>query len=270
MLGKLFTSMQLNYQVLLDEAIAELEGGKGTKGLEEAKKMIEERIKPLVFFRAGDFTPEDVLDRRDPLDLRPRRGRYLDVFTPKAKARSIGFTFYDTLQKEGDEKQLALGRIWRHRHNQIELLERLYGVGKANAENATVLKQLGGLRLHNNDDWRRFLIAKFEAAEQRLGDKGKALSEVINLLKAYLQAFTIHTPYNIEEFGDNYLTRSFPRALTGQLIHDCGVYALRIAYALSLIKDRLKLRFRFIRLPAHVGLVITGKGLPPSSPTTTT
>ena len=61
MLGQLFTSMQLNYQVLLDEAIAELEGGKGTKGLEEAKKMIEERIKPLVFFRAGDFTPEDVL-----------------------------------------------------------------------------------------------------------------------------------------------------------------------------------------------------------------
>ena len=262
MLGKLFTSMQLNYQVLLDEAIAELEGGKGTKGLEEAKKMLEERIKPLVFFRAGDFSPEDVLIDATRSTFGRGGGRYLDVFTPKAKARSIGFTFYDTLQKEGDEKQLALGRIWRHRHNQIELLERLYGVGKANAENATVLKQLGGLRLHNNDDWRRFLIAKFEAAEQRLGDKGKALSEVINLLKAYLQAFTIHTPYNIEEFGDNYLTRSFPRALTGQLIHDCGVYALRIAYALSLIKDRLKLRFRFIRLPAHVGLVITGKGLP--------
>ena len=253
MLGQLFTSMQLNYQVLLDEAIAELEGGKGTKGLEEAKKMIEERIKPLVFFRAGDFTPEDVLIDATRSTFGRGGGRYLDVFSPKSKARSIGFTFYDTLQKEGDEKQLALGRIWRHRHNQIELLERLYGVGKANAENATVLKQLGGLRLHNNDDWRRFLIAKFEAAQQRLGDDGKALSEVIDLLKAYLQAFTIHTPYNIEDFGDNYLTRSFPRALTGQLIHDCGVYALRIAYALSLIKDRLKLRFRFIRLPAHVG-----------------
>jgi hypothetical protein len=69
-------------------------------------------------------------------------------------------------------------------------------------------------------------------------------------------------PYNIEDFGDNYLSRQFPRALTGQLIHDCGVYALRIAYALSLIKDRLKLRFRYIRLPAHVGLVITGHRLP--------
>ena len=201
-------------------------------------------------------------DRRDPLDVPRRRGRLPRRLLPEVEGARIGFTFYDDKQKEGDEKQLALGRIWRHRHNQIELLERLYGVGKANAENAAVLKQLGGLRLHNNDDWRRFLIAKFEAAQTRLGDDGKALSEVVDLLKAYLQAFTIHMPYNIEDFGDNYLTRSFPRALTGQLIHDCGVYALRIAYALSLIKDRLKLRFRFIRLPAHVGLVITGHRLP--------
>ena len=63
-------------------------------------------------------------------------------------------------------------------------------------------------------------------------------------------------------FGDNYLTQNFPRALTGQLIHDCGVYALKTAYLLSLISTKLNLKFQYIVLPNHVGLIITGKDIP--------
>jgi hypothetical protein len=37
---------------------------------------------------------------------------------------------------------------------------------------------------------------------------------------------------------------------------------MRVAYILSLVRQELDLRFRFIRLPAHVGLIITGNGLP--------
>jgi len=37
---------------------------------------------------------------------------------------------------------------------------------------------------------------------------------------------------------------------------------MRVAYILSLVRSELGLRFRFIRLPAHVGLIITGDGLP--------
>src|SRR5262249_16993539 len=54
-----------------------------------------------------------------------------------------------------------------------------------------------------------------------------------------------------------YLGRTFPRALTGQFIEDCGVYALKIAYALSLVRKELGLIFRLVALPVHVALIIS-------------
>jgi hypothetical protein len=45
-------------------------------------------------------------------------------------------------------------------------------------------------------------------------------------------------------------------------VHDCGVYAVRVAYMLSLVRDRLALQFRFVTMPVHVSLVITGDQLP--------
>ena len=86
------------------------------------------------------------------------------------------------------------------------------------------------------------------------------------MLFDYLEAFTVHARftniYDQGEFKDAYFDKPFPRSLAGQLVHDCGVYAMRVAYILSLVRQELGLRFRFIRLPAHVGLVITGDGLP--------
>ena len=133
-------------------------------------------------------------------------------------------------------------------------------------ENQAALAALGrkGLRLHSDDDWRQFAKAKFEQNLSATKRADLALDSVIDLLKVYLKAFTVHSPMNIDDFGDNLLTLTFPRALTGQLVHDCGVYALRIAYILSLIRDHpsLKLRLSYIQLPVHVGLIVTGSGLP--------
>ena len=133
-------------------------------------------------------------------------------------------------------------------------------------ENQAALAALGrkGLRLHSDDDWRQFAKAKFEQNLSATKRADLALDAVIDLLKVYLKAFTVHSPMNIDDFGDNLLTLTFPRALTGQLVHDCGVYALRIAYILSLIRDHpsLKLRLSYIQLPVHVGLIVTGSGLP--------
>ena len=39
-------------------------------------------------------------------------------------------------------------------------------------------------------------------------------------------------------------------------------YALRTVYMLSLVKFDLKLRIRFIFLPVHVGVIVTGDNLP--------
>ena len=110
--------------------------------------------------------------------------------------------------------------------------------------------------------WQKYKDMTGQSAEE----KGKALSAVIALLFDYLEAFTVHARstniYDQAEFKDAYFDKPFPRSLAGQLIHDCGVYAMRVAYILSLVRQELGLRFRFIRLPAHLGLIITGEGLP--------
>src|SRR5262249_29185960 len=159
----------------------------------------------------------------------------------------------EMLEQLASEKQLDLARIYVIRREQITVLERIYGLAKnqttgkpttESQENAAAIGKLGkqGLRLENDDDWRRFLLEKYEAAKVSGAKPEQALSSVIKLLESFLHAFTTHTPYNIEDFGDNYLTRQFPRAMTGQLIHDCGVYALRIAYMLSLLRQHKDLQ----------------------------
>src|SRR5262249_3972557 len=159
------------------------------------------------------------------------------------------------------------------RRRQILLIEEIYGLQKDDKgnltsetkENAAAMARLGaeGLRLHNDDDWRKFVVAKFELREATEG-REKALIAVMDLLEKYMRVFTSHTPYNIEDFGDNLLTKTFPRDLAGRLIHDCGVYGLRMAYILSLLRDhpKLHLRFRYVVMPVHVGLLITRDGLP--------
>ena len=124
-------------------------------------------------------------------------------------------------------------------------------------QDAATLTSIRGFKLHSDDSWRQFLLAKFHAANRDSGDDWKALVATVGLLQGYLNAFTTHTPYNLDEFGDNYLARTFPRAMTGQLIHDCGVYALRVAYMLSLVREELHLTFRAAIMPVHVGLVIS-------------
>jgi hypothetical protein len=146
----------------------------------------------------------------------------------------------------------------------------------------------GRLRLDSDDDWRAFLLQRYKdlttpkvpapaqtpsgspstvpaPAPKKPATPAEALHEIIELLFAYLRAFTVHARFtNIYDVGDtNYLNRPFPRALTGQLVHDCGVYALRVAYMLSLVRDFLGLRFQFVVMPVHVALVITStKKLP--------
>lgn len=149
----------------------------------------------------------------------------------------------------------------------------------------TVRRMSGGrMRLDSDDDWRVFLLQRYQdltnpkapaapatqsgtPVSQPVTRKSltpaEALHEIIDLLFAYLRAFTVHARFtNIYDAGETYLNRPFPRALTGQLVHDCGVYAVRVAYMLSLVRKELGLRFRFVTLPVHVSLVITGDKLP--------
>lgn len=270
-----FRAIQVDYQVVFDQAIEDLRTGKDSRLLDLAKQRLGELLSLI--------EPKEPAKRSAQLEVEITRskfteegGRHLDFFLAgkEAERRSAGFEYYEAEPGTGQgEKTLSFGQIFRIRREQIRFLEGLYGLPQAKGgqptaeatENRAAISQLGaeGLKLESNDDWRRFLLKKFELRKAKEG-KAAAFTATIELLKEYLRIFTSHTPYNIEDFGDNYLDKAFPRALTGQLIHDCGVYALRIAYMLSLLRDHseLQLRFRFIILPVHVGLIITGEGLP--------
>lgn len=273
MLARLAVPLFKAYQTLLDAGIADLEKGVGPANLNDARDALENRIKPILFLEVEGKYMGNLRVDVTRSEFARHGGRHLDYFLEgkAARDRSIGFTYYSRDQSEGAEKDLSLEQIFDIRLRQLGFLERLYGqqrqggkVTEESQENADVIKRQKGMRLDNNDDWRNLAAGKFDAEVARGVSPGDALAAVIDLLGAYLHAFTMHSQFDIEEWGPNYLTHSFPRALTGQLLHDCGVYALRIAYILSLVREKpnLKLRFRFVRLPVHLGLVITGDNLP--------
>jgi hypothetical protein len=276
LLLRAFKAIQMAYQVVVDQAITDLGAGKGSKYLELAKDRLENRLKELIepkeeSKRVGSMTVEVTRS-----EFKKSGGKHIDYFL-KGKAadkRTVNIQFYDKETSDGlaSEKTIDFARAYTIRHEQILFLEHLYGLEKDKSgltaetqENQDAIAKLGktGLRLENDDDWRHFLLKKFELRKPKEGSE-KALTAVIKLLERFLRVFTTHTPYNIDDFGDNLLTKTFPRTLTGQLIHDCGVYALRIAYMLSLLRDHkdLQLRFRYILLPVHIALIITGKNLP--------
>jgi len=261
--------------VLLDQAVADLGAGRGDKYLSLAKDRLESRLRGLIepkeeSKRSGSMSVEVTKS-----EFKKGGGKHLDFFAKgkEAASRAVGVEFYDEEMFESlaSEKEMTFARIFLVRQQQIQVLEQIYGLekdkeGKPTAEtqeNAKAIEKMGkgGMKLESDDDWRRFLLEKYKERAATT-TPAEAFTAVIKLLESFLRAFTTHTPYNIEDFGDNHLTRQFPRALTGQLIQDCGVYALRIAYMLSLLRDHLNLRFRFIALPAHVGLIITGENLP--------
>ena len=270
LVDRLFVYVETCEQMLIDTAQDDLEDGKGTKALDIAKRA----------HVSIDVAITSVKDRE--LETTKSKfgktgSKHFDYFGGKAdKARSLGISFFDPKQTEGEEMRATFGDIEDQRGQELAFIERLYGLQKKGgkptdeaASNEAAIKAMGGhLSLHSNESWRVFLSEKLVLMKKAGVGEAEALEKMLDLIHAYFAAFAVHTPYNIDEFGDNYLTRSFPRTLGGQLLHDCGVYALRIVYMLSLVRKDLHLAIRFVVLPEHVGLVLTGdQGAPADYPT---
>jgi Domain of unknown function (DUF4157) len=275
---EIFIGIQTAFQVMLDEAVDDLTHGRGSAMLEKAKDRLENKLLGLIEPKDKGQAVTGVPVETTRSEFKPGGGVHYDYFakTESAKKkRSVKIEFYDREQMPSlaSEMRSDFGDVFLARRRQIALIEEIYGLQKdakgqptaETKENVAAIAKLGaeGLHLHSDDDWRKFVKEKFELREATDGPE-KALVAVIDLLEKYLRVFTTHTPYNIEDFGDNLLTKTFPRDLAGRLIHDCGVYALRTAYILSLLRDhpKLHLRFRYIVMPLHVGLIITGDNLP--------
>ncbi|GAA0984521.1 hypothetical protein GCM10009555_058410 [Acrocarpospora macrocephala] len=268
-----FEATQAAFQAVLERAADALATRRDRAPLDALERRIEAlgRLKPAAGADSFEINMWTWRKRRGKDVLRQK-----DFFPSDKRAarRELTLQPYDATE-EGlfivPSMELELSRVMEIRALQLKALKRVYGIetgpgGARTAEaraNERALATLGGkgLRLHGDDDWRRFLRAKFEEHLASTGSADAAFQAVVNLLKFYLRAFTTHSPYNIDDFGDDLLKIEFPRTLTGQLVHDCGVYALRIAFMLSLLKDHPRLRgmrLRFAQLPVHIALVITG------------
>jgi hypothetical protein len=90
-----------------------------------------------------------------------------------------------------------------------------------------------------------------------------ALGSLMALIGRYLQAFTIHTSYNVRDWGKSYLDSEMPTDLTGRAERDCGVYALTVAWdvyqALTHSGSKLDVTFDLTTMLEHVTLVINDK-----------
>ena len=258
---------------MMEAATADLEADKGGAALAAAKAALI-KIELAFNVTVGDQHLRDISVDATRSTFGPKQGKHHDYYdTSKAgEKRSVTIDYFDKNQTTGfNEKTNPVGYIILARKKQIVFLENFYVAGNRAAMGAKPLK------LESVDDWRNFLHEKVLEEQKKGKNNDQVLTTVVGFLSGqrsatggadqvgYLEAFTTSTPYNIEDVikqdSENYNKRQFPRAITGQLIEDCGVFALRTVYMLSLVKFDLKLRIRFIYLPSHVGLIITGDGL---------
>lgn len=269
-----FVNAQAPIQAVMDLATTELATGRGSATLDElAKRLVT--MGSLVMPDLDIEVNESAYEKKGGKDVLMQVDAFPDQ--PGAKARKVPLNAYDVEAERmmlypRPSQMVSPARMLVIRNAQVVALRKIYGLEKVGgkqtaeaAENEAASKGLGkdGLRLHNDDDWQKLLLAKYRA-HAASSSPAAGFESLVDLLKVYLRAFTTHSPMNIDDFGDNFLTTQFPRALTGQLVHDCGVYAMRIAYLLSLVREEptLKLEFRFVQLPVHIGLIITSSTAP--------
>jgi hypothetical protein len=284
-LATLVGAIEAQLQTLMERAAMDLSEGRGGATLLVLRDLVENKLQPAIQSADGK---KDIGGMTLPItrtEIKAGQGFVRDALSKDPKSRSVAVNTYTPGQESVRELQASLAGLLGIRIRQVATLARIYGATEMlradkpeekeksadSARNAQTMKKLtdagGKLRLDSDSDWRTFLLQKYKDMIGPDGkEKGKALSAVISLLFDYLDAFTVHARftniYDQGDFKDAYFDKPFPRSLAGQLVHDCGIYAMRVAYILSLVRQELDLRFRFIRLPAHVGLIITGDGFP--------
>jgi hypothetical protein len=184
--------------------------------------------------------------------FRTNSGEYRDYFTPSERT-DIGFTHFSRFARPGADPGVSISfrTIVRRRAEQKGLLEELHRRSHP---------QLPPI-LHDSASWQLW-IRKIWDSPLLQRDK---LGDLLGLIHRYFEAFTIHVPHDLREgCGEkNYLTRSFPRAVTGSLIHDCAVYAIRWLHMLGRVFTRVLTpygitnpRIFLVEMPGHVGAMI--------------
>jgi hypothetical protein len=214
--------------------------------------------------------------------------RFLDAFRPYA-ARSVVFSSLDREDRERPTiRGEMLGGIHLSRIRQVGFYLASYGhpwdandmPTPGNLQRRTFISaRLGGhLRLDDRDAVVVLLAAFFEDRFQAFTGAGATPSqagedawyETVNLWSLILSQTCAHSRHNLTEGPPNYLEHAFPRNLAGRLLHDCGVFAVRTAFTLLSVLDRIErshpgatgtVQTFWVRFPLHVGLLIDSSQL---------
>lgn len=184
---------------------------------------------------------------------------YRDYFEP-APATDIAYRHYTSgplpmALKEFDTPFEQVVRIASLQYRFIEGIAQISGARPIPTLADSVSWQ-AWLRTMWNETWSGLPVF------QRLG-------KAMDVVKEHVRAFTIHVPFDLREgcAVPSYLTRQFPRAVTGGQAHDCAVYAVRWLHMLgglvgtkAHVKGIAKARTFLIDMPAHVGAMIRIEG----------
>lgn len=110
--------------------------------------------------------------------------------------------------------------------------------------------------LDSRDDRGRLWLQLYDARRAAGDSRRDALQAVIDLLGRRLRGFTAHTVYDVPDDMVHPLTTDLPRNILGQALQDCGVFAMRTAGELTLLRAQARLEFHFVAVPNHVYLGI--------------
>ncbi len=295
---KLVNRWMAIHQQHLEAALKHLASG----GPDRGEKLVNLRrrwLKTLagIFGNGGDLLSPMIDLTRIKYGLSPNHD-YLDTFLP-FEARHFGFRPYDRdPQDEPPGKSIWLEDLIVYRTSQLHYLLDQFGIYYLVDENSPartpaaireenkrkqryqersklidkVEKKTRSLSVESDDQLSGFACALFETLtstgttteEDQSKVQYEAWDQVLKLLHSYLRTQTVSPKFNLAE-RPMYLGRLFPRGINGGALHDCGVYAVRLAYFFLSMAHCLKARVHasFIVLPLHVGLVVEIDGFDP-------
>lgn len=232
----------------------------------DATTIVEERAGEWYY---GDFLTHERHIRRQP----PWGGSTADAAREAAAARKAVLAgpripvarFFDISSEPTPEPKRAYDL----------LVARLRQIRLVRSVSATLrLMRTVGLRpqgFHPGSDAliEDYLISLYDYWRRHQASSEMAYHHVLRFLRDYLQAFTIPARHNVLDTGaygsatKNYLTTSYPRALSGQYVHDCGVSAIRVVRLLMQFTwyvSASPLQLRYFRMPLHVGVLVLRPG----------
>jgi hypothetical protein len=253
----LFKILQKHYQALFDGMFAK---GSGTRYRAVLKQLENNLHASLALTR--DVDPAPMVNA-----FRIKKMTFQDYFDPKDKT-DVRFAFFGKsappIAREGPE--LAFRSVLEKRYRQHQLLDDL----RPGARSPTSPAFPEPPALHDNKSWQIWARSMWSGMLSR-EDHDKTFEKICGYISRYFHALSAHMPYDLEEGSKtkSYLTRPFPRAITGGLVHDCLVYAIRWIHILGRLLEPSTMpsalsdpRIWLVEMPAHVGVMIRVRIVP--------